>query len=682
MRHRTVAIALALEVLLCSAIARPARAVVERIAGVAPERIAETITAAAGRLLITLRNSPTAGQQGGDQPLQLRPEPTFRPLAEGPALPASWTRLSTGLAPENGRFTLGASETATFEVRGTFPSAGSWETALDVLAPDGVVASRFVLSVIRAAQPPLPPIPSDLLLETRPASIQLLAWELETADTRHVRLVGRNAGTETLRLRGADVGRVSQLAGQAEVAVAPVGRVAVARGGCVGTLPPQHSCALTLDLPASLAPGRYVAEVLLAGEDGGQSVRNQTIEVRASAWWAGGIAALGALLGALTTGWRSSGRRLVEARIMAAERRRQLGLIENATTWPAARRATRHLMERLRDLDGAIRRGNATPDLTPHDERMQTIAAAVEAHAAAERLPAAQAALLVQPRQALAAALDAAAAGATLDQDLSKKIVAATVALRGETAAVEGLMHAAEAADAALGSVGPKLRGVLAAAQAVPVTAWQELEDARDDAFAPVAKGESVADRAAALQRLSQRLVTQVTGDTVVQAVQQQAKQLLDATPQDQRLQAAEQAARELQPRWGTLPADQRLRLASQYAADHAGAFDRRLETAAAVPPAVPPGIPSLLPAGGGLTLDLDGLLAGPARVASLDELRGFWTRWTWFTNGAVLVGIGAAAVPVLWVGNPVWGSPTDLVTALLAGIGTRLAIGTVAQQS
>jgi hypothetical protein len=79
------------------------------------------------------------------------------------------------------------------------------------------------------------------------------------------------------------------------------------------------------------------------------------------------------------------------------------------------------------------------------------------------------------------------------------------------------------------------------------------------------------------------------------------------------------------------------------------------------------------------MTLGFEGLLAGPARLASLDELEGFRTRWTWLTNGAVLVGIGAAAVPILWADNPVWGSTTDMVTALLAGIGTRLAIGTVA---
>ena len=50
----------------------------------------------------------------------------------------------------------------------------------------------------------------------------------------------------------------------------------------------------------------------------------------------------------------------------------------------------------------------------------------------------------------------------------------------------------------------------------------------------------------------------------------------------------------------------------------------------------------------------------------------------TLLANAAVLVLTAAIGVLTLWAQAPAWGTPSDLVIALLAGAGSRLAIGTL----
>ena len=658
----------------------PAMGAVERVAGVAPDRISETVTTPNGRLLVTLRHSIPAGQPSDGAPVQLRPDAMFSSLASGGDIPATWRRLDTGRGPDaDGRFQLVRGETATFEVRGTFNTPGSWETAIEALDAAGNIASRVVLAIVRTAPPP---IPATLLSEPRLTRIDLNLWEAWTGAEHKVQLRARNAGTDPLPVGGSTIGEVSVVTGPSELAAALVESFSVPPRDCAGVLEAGQACSVTLSVPPGLVPGRYVAEVILSGASGGQSVRAQTVEVRASAWWAGCIAALGALLGALVTGWRTSGRQLVEARILAAERRRQASrLLEATTTLPAARRALIHLVERLRGLDAAIRRGTPSPDLAPYDERLQAIAAAVEAHAAAERFAAAQAVPIASAKADLAEALDKASRDATLDAGSSQAIATAAAALRDGVGAAEALIRAATEADDALALVGLPLRQLLA--NTAVSTAWGMLEDARAAAFLPLEKTETLAKRTTDLSKQTAVLRKQLAGTEVPDAILAFLQQAASADEKrEKNLQIPLKDAGDVKRRWETLPLEERLRnangFAETFARTHPDAFDSGTEVAA---PARPE-IPTVVPPGSAMTLDLDGLFSGPARLASLDELEGFRTWWNWLTNLAVLAGIGAAAVLILWVDNPVWGSPADFVTALLAGIGTRLAIGTVAART
>lgn len=662
----------------------PAIGAVERIVGPAPDRIAESILAPSGRLRVTLRNTAAAGTTGGGAPVQLRPQAVFSSVASGEDTPATWRRLDTGRGPDgDGRFQLAPSDTATFEVRGTFGTPGSWETAIEAIDTDGNVLSRIVLAIDRSI-PAQTPIPATLLADPHNARIGLYPWEGSTEAGRVVLLQARNSTTEQLRLSGVTIGQVSIASGTTEVAAALTRGFSVGSRDCTGSLSAGQVCSVTLGVPAGLAPGRYAAEVIVSGEGGGQSARTQTIEVRASAWWAGGLAALGALLGALVTGWRSSGRQLVEARILAAERRRQAGLLEAATTVPAARRAIAHLMDRLRDLDSAIRRGTASSDLAPYDERLQALAAAVEAQAQAERIPPVQAQPIALMKAALETVLDGASKSTLLEAKASQDILAAAAALRVAVGETEALARAATEAGNTLALIRPTLRRILS--QGAVGECVANLEDAQASAFLPLEPDATLAKRTDHLGQLVATLRAALTGTLVPDTVLGVLRKLHDATPDDQRtqdLRAALAAAKQLGNRWPALPLEARLREANHLAEAFADTFPQALESGAeAAAGPTPPVIPALLPAGNALTLDLDGLLSGPTRLASLDELEGFRTRWNRLTNLAVLVGIGAAAVPILWSDNSVWGTPTDLVTALLAGIGTRLAIGTVAPQS
>lgn len=259
----------------------PAFGAIERVAAAAPDRVSEAIVTPSGRLLVTLRNNAPAGQPGSDTPVQLRAHPMFSPLMPGDGVAAHWRRLDTGRGPDtDGRFQLARGEAATFEVRGTFATAGSWETAIEALDAAGNIASRIVLAISRTVPPP-PPVPATLLADPRPARIGLHALEAWTGTGHAVRLQARNAGTETLPLRGANIGEVTTLAGEAELAAALANGFSVGKEGCVGPLGAGETCTVVLDVPPGLAPGRYVVEVVLSGEGAGQSLRAQTIEVRA-----------------------------------------------------------------------------------------------------------------------------------------------------------------------------------------------------------------------------------------------------------------------------------------------------------------------------------------------------------------------------------------------------------------
>jgi hypothetical protein len=645
-------------------------AAVERVASPTPETVPVTITAPAGRVTVTLRNSPG----GGDA--RIRPQRHFRPVSENAQqVEAAWTRLDTGLSTgADGLFTLAPGASATFEARGTFPAAGTWETALAVEAEGTTPPAFFALPVTRTV-PPAQPLPVDFLLQTLPTRIDLPVGVWTTDTQREVSLAARNATSAPLAVASVTLGRVTTAAGQTEITTALSARPEVNSENCRRTLEPNDPCFATMTVPLGLEPGRYLFEVVATGAGGGQSVRFQPVEVRASAWWAAALVASGALLGTIVTGWRQSGRQLVEARILAAERSRQSALLGSNTTMPDARASAENLVERLRELDAQIRRGTTAPDLAPYDGRLQAIASAVRVHAAVERLrDPQQRELLQQALDTLSKALATAAASTTLDPAQTTAIAQAAAALRADVDALDKLVSAVQEADRSLAAVGGPLRRLLQA-EALG-EAWRALSTAREDALDSTAGGDLNARR----QKLESARVALATALGELPAPLVNLVRNLQNPHKNPAIEEAKAKAERLAENAPGQSPMQRLIAANRYADEHAAVLVPGGMEAAAAPTAAT--VPTLVGPGSALTLDLGGLLIGPSNPASLEHLRRHRTLLDIGTNLAVLAGLGLVGVLTLWAGNPTWGTWTDCATALLAGLGTRLAIGTVAPGS
>lgn len=642
-------------------------AAVERVSGSAPERVAETTAVSAGRVQITLRSIK------GQPAAQLRPEANFRHATSNLSAAAKWVRLADGHEPDaQGRYSLADNETVTFEASGSFSQAGVWETALDVLGSDGSVAKRFVLAVTRT----VPAFPRDFLVEPRPSNIDLGLFSPLAGEVRHITLGGRNATNDSIEVSKVGIVRFAMLAGQAELAAASSGQPA-AESDCVGMLAPQQDCAITLKVPKEIGPGRYVVDIAAAGP-GGQSLRSQQIDLRASAWWAGLLVVVGATLGALIDRWRTGGRATVGVRIAIAEYDRKCQMLAGLTQLPAARRALLHLQWQLMELDRGVRGGGTAPELKPFDERLRAITAAVQAYAAAEHVSGPPGALLVRLRQDLVTLLEQASADAA-ESATSQAMAKAAAALLDAVREMGALIRMAKAADEVLARLDTPLLHLLN--DKGLDQARSLLSEQRRQVFALLANGgtSTVAERTMAL-------------DQNIQGLNNIATPLLAAFPErmmrpaesgsasaagekKNAFAAAFEAAKDLKRRWDSLSPEQRQMEARSYAVTYGAVLGVGGEEEGAVPTLE---VPALLSAQTVLTLDTSSLLVGPSHPVSMETLQQYRTRWDFLTNAAVALSIGAVGVLALWNGNTTWGATTDLLLALLAGMGTRVAIGTV----
>ncbi|MXP66018.1 hypothetical protein E0493_21985 [Roseomonas sp. M0104] len=605
--------------------------------------------------------------------MTLKTQRNFTPVGSGDPVGAKWVRLDTNQPPDgDNQFLLAPGETATLAASGTFRTPGTWEVVVEVVGSGPAATRRIVLAVTRT---PPPAIPSTLLAEPRTARVTLRPLEFGTPLGLEVRLEARNQGTQPLRLKNATVGQVSTTSDPAEVS-SSTAKFTISKSDCGSDLRAGATCRIALGIPSDLRPGRYVAEVVLPGEGGGESVRSQTVEVRRSAWTAGFTCAFGALLGALVSTWRSTGRIRVEARILAAERRRRVSEIMAAATLQPAKDALASLRERLEDLDGSIRRGLLPPDFSPHDARLQAIIGALDAYGAIDLNSPEQEAALGSPVKNLQTALENAAREQGLKEDVTKGIADAAGKLRLEAAEFQTLRENALSADKALAALGPRLLTLLQGTALA--NAWHALWEAREHAFPqPGAEtdGKTLLQRTAEIQSLTAALNEAAAADAVPKDILERLKERAARNPAPYAPLVKE--AEELAVLWRRLPSRQRMEQANHVARTPEGVAEGAAEAGQQSPVA---SIPVVVPPGSGLTLDFDSLLSGPVRLAALSELERLKSAWDMLANAAVLLGIGAAAVPLLWVGNPIWGAPSDIVTALLAGMGTRLAVGSAAR--
>lgn len=492
----------------------------------------------------------------------------FRRAASDASTLARWVRIGEVKEPDPpNRFVLAEGETATFEASRSFPLAGTWEAVLDVVGSDGAVATRFVLAMTRTPAS----LPRDFLVEPRMSRIDLAFPNITTPEGHRITLIGRNTASEPVEVSAVDVGRLARIVAQAKLAVAPA-VLPKAEGGCLGKRPPQTDCPVVLTVPDGLEPVRYAIDVVATGP-GGQSVRNQTVDVRASAVGAGGLVGFGALLGSLVDRWRTSTRAVVDTLIDIAERRHRYRMLILSAMLPAARRALHHLITML-DMLNAQARHRTAVDLKPYDERFAVSGAALLAHEAAERIPDHPGVLLMRLRGELADAMERTASD-TCDSALFKAAESAAEAPHKEAERVERLMTMA--ADAALAASDRPLRDLLG----VPKLdeAWKVLAAARSWAFEPP-KGtadDGAAVRAADLDKCARELNNALA--SLPATLLERAQQAIAPSTDDSRRTAFEEArlaAERLRGTWNTLSTTQRADLARSLEGTWCGPVGRR----------------------------------------------------------------------------------------------------------
>lgn len=622
--------------------------------------IVETETAtASGRASITLRNADT-------KTVNVIVSDEFRHDASATTTVASWTRFPRAEAPSGSTFTLRADETATFEVVGHFDRPGLYETSLSVDDVDGAGAQRFVIRIART----LAPLPDDFLADPPRVRIELGAFEaLSDGAPVDIRVNGRNALTEPVTVGSLVTGAIIRTEGDARMQAATNGLAELRQTGCDGEIAAGWSCALDLRLPARLAPGSYMVDVMVTGAGGGQSQRTIAIDVRASAWLAGIVIAIGVVLGALVAGWREVSRQVSTRRIAASlVRDRAAELANSSKQAPVARRA-RELVARLHTLDAEIVDGaDPTATLDELKPRLEQLRRAEHLLGGAAKPSGEAAGMFRGLALRLVAALEAV--------EWPGEVVDATSkALGEELGAFPQLLDAVTKYDAVAARLAAAVSrtGPDAAIQAE----WEAARSLREKAFERLtAAGDpgKVATRATDLDAAADKLAG-MTG-AIAAAVLAETKRLIDeqlaSTPADDLKQQLEALSKENAELVGKPESDARL--------DQACALRDRLDDLLPKPESTEAvvAIPTILPPDSGAGFE-PLVIFQPGIGATGDQLRRSARHWNVATN-AVALGITAAlGVLVLWVPNPAWGSVQDVLLAFVSGAGTRLAIGPIA---
>jgi hypothetical protein len=405
----------------------------------------------------------------------------------------------------------------------------------------------------------------------------------------------------------------------------------------------------------------------MTGAGGGASASALAVRVRGSALWAGLLIALGALLAGLVQHWRTVDKTALIDRLPLTLLREDAEAL--AATAPAPVRDRLQAMAgRVTDILRDSRYGAALP-ATARDDLRADLAALRAAHAAlsrAQTLEPAVRGIVSPPEAALTSSLSAlpwqSAATATTAADLA----AAVDALPALGAASQALREGLAELLPALALVGPQLAP---SDQEQLVAA----ESALKTAGLPCATAAAVAERtalltteAAGLPGLRARIETLLRTRESERIAALERALAADATLEpglSHGLRALQAPAApgdltDLIRRQADLRRLERAAGSTETAGATAEAGEADLPEALDI--AFTPGV--LLPP------PQAGSAAISARIAGFDVL----------TNLIVAGLIGAGGVLVLWSGNPTWGSYADVIGALLAGVGTRLAIPAV----
>jgi hypothetical protein len=382
----------------------------------------------------------------------------------------------------------------------------------------------------------------------------------------------------------------------------------------VTRLIPGAATNYTLALPSALSAGKYKLTMLVAGTGGGVSERALEISVRASWLVAFTLFTLGALAGHIVSQWRGRGQRMVDDFIRLARLRDELSRIEQEAAATQTNALAAGLKQLLAEIDRRARDGgDVTNDIAGAGDRV----AALGRFSALALQARATATFEGDPRPARVEAIVAAFAAQSFDPKT------AAAALEAYAADVRDAPMLADVTQRALAGI----RESDALAQAETTEEIRRARDALNAALSERSAG-SAAER------------------------RQKLESLLDA------LFVARRSAPRARPHVGERgPA--------------VTAEAMRPESPAAPMP-LPGGVP--VPGGFGVTPD-PGLFAPPPGL-SLVDLQAYRSRWRLAVNTIAVVFIGLGGVWALWLNNPTWGGPADLLTALFAGAATRLVVG------
>jgi hypothetical protein len=631
---------------------------VEKINEISSSVVTATTATITGRVSIALK---------GDEPeVLISLSGKFRHETTADEVDATLVKYPPGVA-SSGPLKLVLGETATFEVSGEFVKPGTYETFIEVSGKSG--KTRFPVRVTRTAKA----VNADLLLEPKPLHVDLSVIEFVTSASYPIQLTARNASNEPVEIDMPIVGQLLSGTADAKVQPATTDEPKVADSTCIGALAANQSCVFAVTLPPGLAPGSYSIDVIAPGKGGGQSVRTVNINIRASAWLAGIVIAIGVLLGAAVTDWRTA-RPIAVQRIESARLREAAQALEQTTKHAALRRRATRLTSELTALDTEILAG------------VDTLAKVAEYKSWIELLtradgmltPATQA---TQPENRVVETLSLLVQrlSVTLDAvEWNRTAVAGAVETLGaELSDFDLLYQAARRYDVATEKLTPAVN-YLGVVGATPD--WRAALDLREGAFTPIepgGDGKQAASRAKALNDAVTKLesIPATLKPAVLQKLDGEIAGALQAPPSAAAKTELEELEKEVKALNSSNLTDTETLAAAMQLADRLAVITNNGAAADL------PQVTKLLGADSGLIFTWPSGVFQPSPGASSDVLRQSLRSWDWITNIIALAGIAGAGVLVLWITNATWGSVQDIVLALLAGAGTRLSIGKIGQQ-
>ncbi|MER9187064.1 hypothetical protein [Mesorhizobium australicum] len=533
--------------------------------------------------------------------------------------------------------------------------------------------SLIALAILAAGAAAAEPLGADFLVSSRPARIGLTFPDIATTSSYRIRFTGRNSSKDSpVDVAAPMIGPIFAGGAEAMTQAATPKPPVVGDNSCAKPVLAGQTCAFDVQLPPGLAPGNYSFEVILPGKDGGQSAQSVSVDIRASAWLAGIVIALGVALGAAVSDWRTTARPIVNRRILVARFREDVErLAETATQVPVARRV-RQLVLELKALDAEILAGGAeTGKLAEYRERFEllTRAEALLQAAAQPKERATETFSLLARR--LSAGLDAVAWR-------RETIIATSDTLAAELSGFQSLFEAARRYDL----IAARLSSAVAYLGATGETPdWKSALALRQGAFIaiePDGDGKQTESRAKALNEatakveatpatlaseLFKKLDGEIAAARVVPKLAARRTAALDKLEKQMTdLKAVQPPTADTLAEAMRVP-DELARLSGlENTADKAG------------------DVPVILGPDSGLKFNWPDGAFQPAAGASLAELSDKLKAWDWITNIVALAGIASAGVMVLWMTNTTWGSVQDMLLALLAGAGTRLSIGKIGQ--